>query len=680
MKQVCIGLLAALLLSSCNGSEESGKQSTGAERFPGFTQIGKEDTSSKLYIDLNTVKQEDNLTHLKLVRVLGEGYAIQDAITDCRGNFRTLEGVQYRDDGSSDKKYPGDEQPMPFAGKPDIAALVKMACGKVGMMPPDPVVETPKPEDKQMAAESPLPENFPDKLQTRAGLLEIGRSDFNSPPDSLVLGGKVVYKDEGNYLSLYQVFTFPDHDAVLFASNCGGSGCATDDFAFLIVRQGVEQTVVKAADFYAYPHEVKTLQDGKAIKLELGYTGGKRKLATLDGEQLTVHLEDVPPQPLAEDSCKWLHGDAMSACVDARNRNPGCDNPQDDFSGAVMRGVAAMSDYPGFVQRGFDQHCQQACRDGSAGDYATFGGEVCSKPKPANAASTLTPSPETSAGKADVFNGCENLMDTAGQALECMKGNLQVQKDRLNAAYKTLFDALLADKQAQLATAQKAWLEKRNADCGKLTDETPASDGMGIAECIFKAVVQRADELEKMPKPANAANQSNGLPNIKEGEDYANARKALLANGWQPYHAPNADTCMEGDTRCQGRPEMEACAGTGMANCNFLWKKDAKTIAVHTIGEGEPGVTDVSLVQAETSQSTNNQGEWYTSTAKPVLVVRSIPDVTGEKIGTVPEGGKVKVLEKDVKADSISGRSGSWVKVEWQGEFGYVFSAYLDDN
>jgi hypothetical protein len=57
--------------------------------------------------------------------------------------------------------------------------------------------------------------------------------------------------------------------------------------------------------------------------------------------------------------------------------------------------------------------------------------------------------------------------------------------------------------------------------------------------------------------------------------------------------------------------------------------------------------------------------------------VRSTPDVTGEKIGTVPEGGKVKVLEKNIKADSISGRSGAWVKIEWQDTVGYIFDYFL---
>ncbi|MEB4591966.1 hypothetical protein VSS37_13315, partial [Candidatus Thiothrix sp. Deng01] len=471
MKRILMGLLLALLASACQETGETGGQEAGEGRFPGFAQVGKEGMASHLYIELNTVKQGDGLAHLKMVRVLDEGYVIQDAMTDCRGSFKALEGVQYRDDGSSEKKYPGDDQPMPFAGRPEIAALVKMACDKAGMAQadqpmPSPEAEKPQADGKQQATETPLPENAPDTLKTRTGLLEIGRSGFGAPPDSLVLNGKVVYKDEGNYLALHQMFSLPDHDAVLFSSNCGGTACQTDDFAFLVVRQNAEPAVVKADGFYAYPSAVKTRRDGDDIKLDLGFSGGKRKLAVLKGEQLAIRLEAVPAQPLEEAQCKWLHSDAMPACVEARANNPDCSDPQGDFSGAVMRGVAAMADYPGFVQQGFDQQCQQACRDGKASDYAIFGGEVCSKSKPANAASTPPPLP--AAGKADIFNGCENLMGMAGQALECMQGNLQP-----HAAYKSRFDALPADQQAQLETEQKAWLEKRNADCGKLTDETP---------------------------------------------------------------------------------------------------------------------------------------------------------------------------------------------------------------
>ncbi|MBK8455540.1 MAG: lysozyme inhibitor LprI family protein [Thiofilum sp.] len=68
---------------------------------------------------------------------------------------------------------------------------------------------------------------------------------------------------------------------------------------------------------------------------------------------------------------------------------------------------------------------------------------------------------------------------------------------------------------------------------------------------------------------------------------------------------------------------------------------------------------------------------WYQSTAKPVLVVRDKPDVAGKKIGTVPDRGKVHVLTAKVKADSISGLNGHWVKIEWLSGSGYVFDGFL---
>ena len=76
-----------------------------------------------------------------------------------------------------------------------------------------------------------------------------------------------------------------------------------------------------------------------------------------------------------------------------------------------------------------------------------------------------------------------------------------------------------------------------------------------------------------------------GLPQFKQDEDYASIRNEMIRLGWNPFHSENADTCSDGDTRCQGRPEMEACAGTGMANCKFIWEKNNKKVAICTIGE-----------------------------------------------------------------------------------------------
>jgi hypothetical protein len=90
----------------------------------------------------------------------------------------------------------------------------------------------------------------------------------------------------------------------------------------------------------------------------------------------------------------------------------------------------------------------------------------------------------------------------------------------------------------------------------------------------------------QQPVAAPVATPTTGnLPAISQNEGYAAVRQKMLAAGWQPFHAPDADTCSAGDARCQGRPEMQACAGTGMANCRFLWQKDGKIVALMTVGE-----------------------------------------------------------------------------------------------
>lgn len=76
-----------------------------------------------------------------------------------------------------------------------------------------------------------------------------------------------------------------------------------------------------------------------------------------------------------------------------------------------------------------------------------------------------------------------------------------------------------------------------------------------------------------------------GLPRIKKGESYSRVRGKMIKAGWKPFQSPDADRCAAGDKRCEGRPEMESCAGTGLGNCKFLWKRRGKTVAIFTIGE-----------------------------------------------------------------------------------------------
>jgi len=88
---------------------------------------------------------------------------------------------------------------------------------------------------------------------------------------------------------------------------------------------------------------------------------------------------------------------------------------------------------------------------------------------------------------------------------------------------------------------------------------------------------------------ASAAGAAEPLPKLA-GQDYGKARAALLRQDWQPVALPDADQCMAGDKRCAGRPEMYVCAGTGLGQCVFVWRRKATVIDVMTEGEDRPVV------------------------------------------------------------------------------------------
>ena len=656
LKPASLSLFCLTLgLTACGDKpNEPTKPADLQSHFPSFTRVNVPNEAPQFYIDLNTVKSLNNdLLQFKIVRLADQGYVIQDAISNCQDSVQALDGIQYKADGSLDKPFTGDAQPLPYANQASLAALVKQACDKktvFSVQPtriadtapsatpaqPSPSSEattqtttntTPTPRvDPVETQASTLPDPNPEQLQTRQGLLTLGHSSAEMPPDTLLLAGKTVHSVDGNYITLHKLFPVGDSDVVLFSSNCGGSGCIDNDFGFLILKPNAAPKVVSHKELSANLGEVKTQQQGDTILMQLGYNAGKQVVATYKNEQVSLDYKTLPPQALKAEDCKWLYNEAIkSACIDAKESNADCSDPTGTFIGAAMIEFAAISNYPGFKTEGFTQQCQQACRTGKTVDYASFSYVACSSPKPANfqasveADSTAKPShtakpsetdtPPTATHEenkpeatrveakldtqnldAEVSAGCDAQMQTAGAAVECMKGNLQTQKDRLNKAYKIRHDAMSVDEQQALEQTQKAWLDKRNATCGKLSEETAAAEAMPMLSCIYKAVKQRADEVEKMPIPKAVSSES------------------------KPSQAKDSD----------------------------------------------------------------NAGTWYKVKAKPNLVVRTEPDITGDKLGLMPQGAKVKVLATGLKKDSINGWDGSWVKIQYQDQEGYVFDAFIE--
>jgi hypothetical protein len=117
---------ALLALTGCHGQQDSASKT---DRFTGFTQVGQEGEAANLFIDTTTVSRgKEGWVSFKMVRVLPSGYAIQDATTNCRNAFRAMEGVKFRDDGTSEAKFPGDNASVTFQDNPGINAAVNLAC------------------------------------------------------------------------------------------------------------------------------------------------------------------------------------------------------------------------------------------------------------------------------------------------------------------------------------------------------------------------------------------------------------------------------------------------------------------------------------------------------------------------------------------------------------------------
>ena len=127
MKLKTVSLIIFLILVvGCNKNSET----KNSEKFSGFTPVGENKETAKFYIDTNTIKQDINgIVSFNMVRVLADGYVIQNAQTDCKTNFNSVEAVKFSNDGTSQEKFLAETLVLPNQEN-DINRLISMACSK----------------------------------------------------------------------------------------------------------------------------------------------------------------------------------------------------------------------------------------------------------------------------------------------------------------------------------------------------------------------------------------------------------------------------------------------------------------------------------------------------------------------------------------------------------------------
>ncbi|HRH43348.1 MAG TPA: hypothetical protein PKY82_17070 [Pyrinomonadaceae bacterium] len=190
-----------------------------------------------------------------------------------------------------------------------------------------------------------------------------------------------------------------------------------------------------------------------------------------------------------------------------------------------------------------------------------------------------------------------------------------------------------------------------------------------------KAISAENKTAENKPTPETIKSPPiDEMPKFKKGETYKSVREKLIKAGWTPFKSKDADKCLEGDERCQGFPEMEACAGTGLGNCRYLWKKGGKTLAIFTISDSPIYDGQEFIKASQQSESDRNDTRWQGKALvhTPPSNVRESP--AGKVICVIREKKTIMVQGSTNIADD----DGEWIRTNACGKPGVIHSSQIN--
>lgn len=207
-----------------------------------------------------------------------------------------------------------------------------------------------------------------------------------------------------------------------------------------------------------------------------------------------------------------------------------------------------------------------------------------------------------------------------------------------------------------------------------------ASGGGGETQNSANAVnadsnkVNAENKSVENKQPVNTNKQPDEMPGFKKGEAYKSIREKLIKAGWIPFKSKEADKCYEGDERCQDFPEMESCAGTGLGNCRYLWKKGNKTLAIFTISDSPIYDGQEFVKTSQISESDKDDSSW-----RGKALVHTPPSNVRES-----PGGKVICVIREKKLITVNGSTnitdddGEWIRTNACGKSGVIHSTQIN--
>jgi uncharacterized protein YecT (DUF1311 family) len=98
--------------------------------------------------------------------------------------------------------------------------------------------------------------------------------------------------------------------------------------------------------------------------------------------------------------------------------------------------------------------------------------------------------------EANAEENCEDRKSTA-DIVECLATQTAVWERRLNAAYQKLINDLPSRRRDRLRTAQRLWLQFRDANCAYFASRAGTIARVDVGQCALRLTAARAIELEE---------------------------------------------------------------------------------------------------------------------------------------------------------------------------------------
>jgi uncharacterized protein YecT (DUF1311 family) len=98
--------------------------------------------------------------------------------------------------------------------------------------------------------------------------------------------------------------------------------------------------------------------------------------------------------------------------------------------------------------------------------------------------------------EANAEENCDDRKSTA-DIVECLATQTAVWERRLNAAYQKLINDLPTRRRDRLRTAQRLWLQFRDANCAYFASRAGTIARVDVGQCALRLTAARAIELEE---------------------------------------------------------------------------------------------------------------------------------------------------------------------------------------